>query len=1093
MRVTEGQQRPGAMVGGEGKMREGSDVVAVPRRCRVASPEGLLSRAVDWLEGLPEGLERQGQILCASPLWRHRLRVRVAVEQARPELLWGVGLISPARSARQVLASHGEPATLGAEAVRRLRLREIFRQPHVLGLSYFDPGQVEREPGYVEAFARTLGALEQAGMAPEALRRAAARLDDEKDARRALDVARVWEAVVGQQGHTDASAWRRAAALVSSLERSSPTLVILTEAPDPSLVAYLQALDPGHLFYLDARPDSVTVDRRLRVLGLPARAHESSSAETSELSRLKARLFESGGGVGPGYDGTVELEAYASVEEELEAAVGWVMEQVEAGVGLSRIALVLPRVELLAGVLLDRLSRAEPPIPAYLAGGLPRGETPGGMRILALLDALGSGLEAEATLRILPWLVTEGERGGQLLPPEERAALSVEVPEGLSPSRAAELVYGAGILGGTHQEPGGGLEWVDRLEAKLGEVRARLLEGALPPVGSARSRAEALLADLSPRMPAIAAMEGLLRRVVEDEAPLSQLAPALMAFLSQWMVLPSQPVELLEHVSESLTRLAQDPAASRLRGHAALEVMRNAVARGRAPIGRLDEGIFVGSPRRCSGVSFDAVRLMGLAEGVYPRVPHDDPVLPSDLRARLEVAARVGERAPVIRRMEDALDDDLHTFYRVIQAATQRLSLSIPRQWLDRSERAMSGLVLEVLNALGASVEGASQESDLSSLGHLHTERLRPGVARLREVTLAQGATPRAGFGARRRRYERDGHLPPRWMPEYELSLFAMVDEGGDQLAMPGLRADAPLSAGWLRMLLTCPFRFLQERVLGRHPTESRPPTDRLEPRAFGSLVHDAVEVLFEARGSAICAHEGSLEAHLEAGKEALRETLAALRATYPLRGGETVARELSRAWRVMAEVVRREWAMPARRFEAVELSFGFEAPVALSAGEQRLLYLRGRIDRLDALEGGHSVRDLKTGRGRAVREERLNVGRDVQLGLYARVVAEVLRPGVPVVEAVYEHPSGGGAPERAFRGEALAELESRTQGWLTTAADLLEARVFPRTTSAFECRYCPFRPMCGDGAAARSAAALSEAEAPALVAFRTLREVEDV
>ncbi len=1046
---------------------------------RVASPAGLLTRAVAWLEALPEGLERQATVLCTSPLLRHRLRVHVSVELERPELLLGVRIISPARHARKVLALVGQSATLGAESIRRLRLRDALKGAGRLNLSYFDPKQVAREQGYIEAFARTIRVLEEAGLKPAELRRAIGSLESDMERRRVGDVARVWKTIEGHQGHTDATAWRQAAQLLRPAHRQRPTLVILTATPSPSLGVYLSALDPEVILHFDARPDTPTAERRLAPLGLPPRTpHTVVAPAQTELERLRSRLFMPGSAGGPGYDGTVEIEAYASVEEELEAAVAWLVNEVQRGTPLGRIALVIPQVDLLGGMLLDRLSRSEPPVPAYLAGGLPRGETPGGVRILALFDALASGLEAEATLRCLPWLRTGAH--------EER-------PGGLGLSRAAELVYGAGILGGTSRDLSAGLEWSARLGRRCDDLRARLLAKQIPEGSTAWKKAMADLADLEPLLEPIRALEELLRRMAEDEASLDVMAPELVAFLERWVVLPEHPLGIMDHIGQEIERLVRDRTSRRLRGRAALAAIRGSIARERAPIGRLDEGVFVGTPRHCVGVEFEAVRFMGLAEGIFPRLPHDDPVLPSDLRARLEGLVQGDGPGRIIRRMEDELDDDLHTFCRVVGGTTGRLALSIPRQWLDRTERAMSGLVLEVLNALGTNVEGASRVSDLSSLGHLHTERLRPGVARTRALMLAQGATPRAAFTARRARYEADGHVPADWLLEHELKLFAHVDAPDTALKMPGLDPEHPLSPSWLRMLLRCPFQFLQEKILERAPTDARPPTDRLEPRAFGTLVHDACEDFFEARGARLCAQQGTLDEHMAAARKALEGAFERTLGSYPLRGGDTAERELERAWRVMAEVVRREWARPARTFDAVELGFGFgEHPVALTVGEDDKLYLRGRIDRVDRLEEGYSVRDLKTGRGRSLREEGLSVSLDLQLGLYTRVLEDVVRPDAPVVEAAYTHPAGGGAPERAFRGDGLTALRARTDQWLQTAVGLLQARVFPRTTSKYQCRYCAFRPMCGDDAPNRSAAALAQTEQPALVAFRQMKEAED-
>ena len=62
------------------------------------------------------------------------------------------------------------------------------------------------------------------------------------------------------------------------------------------------------------------------------------------------------------------------------------------------------------------------------------------------------------------------------------------------------------------------------------------------------------------------------------------------------------------------------------------------------------------------------------------------------------------------------------------------------------------------------------------------------------------------------------------------------------------------------------------------------------------------------------------------------------------------------------------------------------------------------------------------------------------------------------------------------------------SRGCDATAAHLLSARAFPPTTDKGDCEYCPFQPLCGDGAARRAREGLSEEEDGPLVRFRTLK-----
>jgi hypothetical protein len=691
-------------------------------------------------------VERAGVVLCASDALREQLRLHVARRLRRPGLLFGVELIDPVLYARRLLVARGERAPVGGAggAALRMRVGATLRDIGDLGLRYFDPAQTAREPGFVEAFARTITSLEDGGLTPERLRDAAEALSG-ADGDRARDLAAIWALSRSEGALTRASALRRAAALGDA--RRAPTLALLTQAPDAALASLLQGLPHAQVVYFGARPARRAVTRRLALLGLPEMALPGLvRAGASELDRLKARLFDPSAPTPPARepDGTVELEEYASFEEEIEAAARWALAQIHQELPLARVALIVTRPEAQVGPLLDRLRRAEPPIPAYVAGGRPRGETTGGVRVLSLLDALISGLEAEATARLLPWL----------RPSDEKA-------RSLSASRCAQLIYSAGILGGTPADLRGGLEWTARLHERRRDYQAVLERDPRQTIEGARHEARRWVEDVTPRLPAIGALEGLLKALAAD-ATLADFSPRLGDFLGRWLLLPREAQGFVERLQAELEALSQDPSCASLQGRAALGALRGAIAGAPVPWGRPSRGVFIGTAREAAGVGFDAVRVLGFAEGLFPRSPSDDPILPSDLRARVE-AALPGE-ALALHTLEDALGDDLQAFWRVVVGARRRLAISAPRQWVDRTDRAMSSVILDVVDALGPGLARA-REAPGSFLAELRRQRLRPGAARLRAVAMTQAATPRALFEVWRAHLERDGALPEAWMP----------------------------------------------------------------------------------------------------------------------------------------------------------------------------------------------------------------------------------------------------------------------------------------------------------------------------------------
>ena len=51
------------------------------------------------------------------------------------------------------------------------------------------------------------------------------------------------------------------------------------------------------------------------------------------------------------------------------------------------------------------------------------------------------------------------------------------------------------------------------------------------------------------------------------------------------------------------------------------------------------------------------------------------------------------------------------------------------------------------------------------------------------------------------------------------------------------------------------------------------------------------------------------------------------------------------------------------------------------------------------------------------------------------------------------------------------ARDEAKTEGWIKTSVELLKSRTFPRTPDVDDCRFCPFKPVCGSAANGAAAA----------------------
>jgi hypothetical protein len=542
----------------------------------VSTFEAILAPPVEWvadqLAGVPLQAGRRAVVLVAAERQAHAIRRHVCVERGQPAHLAGVLFLRPVDLARELIVRAGTVRIPGWEQVRRLRVLRLFESAALADtLRYFNAEQLRSGQGYVDAFVRTIADLEASGLDVALAAAVARRLsgDDALAADRLHDVAITWEAAdeAAAPRATSAQVLARAAEVLRThphlLTPFGPVFALLTASPSTMLLRFLCAVPGIRVVFQEARPLRTHVQRWRALIGLPSSGPSAPAtpappvpapgagppAADSELHLLQRFLFAPPEDLtdpqrprSHGADGTVDLEEYPSIEDEIEAAATWVTEQVAVGVPLEQVALIVPELDPYAPLLADRLGRtARGPdaqgVRVYVAGGLSLAASPAGMRLQGVLRALAGGLAAEATIRVVPSLRRHDQNRD-------------EGRERLSPSRAAEIVYGAGIVGGSPGDLAGLHEWVPRLTHRCTVLRQLVADcdaaaDAEPGAISAdepekrfdaRARHDALrwLRDVEPILPAVAALQHLAAAVANG-APLETTWRALRAFCERWL------------------------------------------------------------------------------------------------------------------------------------------------------------------------------------------------------------------------------------------------------------------------------------------------------------------------------------------------------------------------------------------------------------------------------------------------------------------------------------------------------------------------------------------------------------------------------
>jgi putative RecB family exonuclease len=238
-----------------------------------------------------------------------------------------------------------------------------------------------------------------------------------------------------------------------------------------------------------------------------------------------------------------------------------------------------------------------------------------------------------------------------------------------------------------------------------------------------------------------------------------------------------------------------------------------------------------------------------------------------------------------------------------------------------------------------------------------------------------------------------------------------------------------------------CPMQY-KLRYVDQVPT---PPRESIE--AFlGKRVHEALEFLYVNVGKGYKPSLGEIVEHLREAWD--REWTDAV---HIVRSGETIAGYRNIAERCIGNYYKKHDPFDRGRTAGVELL------VTYPLDPERDLHLKGYIDRLVDLGGGHyEIHDYKTGRRTPTQAD---VDRDRQLALYQMAVTQQL-PDVASMRLVWHYLASGKmlvstrSPDqlRQLREDVIALIETIERA---TAAGDLPPRVSPL------CAWCEYKPVC--------------------------------
>ncbi|MEJ5220875.1 MAG: hypothetical protein WHT63_02580, partial [Tepidiforma sp.] len=330
-----------------------------------------------------------------------------------------------------------------------------------------------------------------------------------------------------------------------------------------------------------------------------------------------------------------QLASLPDPDEEVRFAIREAWRLAEAGTPLHRIAILYGNAEQYAALVHERLTASGTPHNG--AGARRLADSLAGRAILGALRSARLDWRRDAVADWVTSAPLRDEAGD--IPGHAWDALSAEagVVRGLDGwKRAGEAVRAArSSRAAEHPEAA---EWLERGAQEAARM-GRFVAGAAtalepdtqkPMAAWGRAAAEAVRTWLPREAVASESPAGDAAAAAVVEAELAAYDDALRV-LDGFGGLPGggSPVPL--ETFEATLREALDVPAGR---H-----------------GKLGEGIFAGTIEEASGMVFDHVFLLGLAERVFPPQPSDDPLLPERLRSELDGAVpSAAERVLAARR-----------------------------------------------------------------------------------------------------------------------------------------------------------------------------------------------------------------------------------------------------------------------------------------------------------------------------------------------------------------------------------------------------------------------------------------------------------
>lgn len=431
-----------------------------------------------------------------------------------------------------------------------------------------------------------------------------------------------------------------------------------------------------------------------------------------------------------------------------------------------------------------------------------------------------------------------------------------------------------------------------------------------------------------------------------------------------------------------------------------------------------ETGVMAASVLDARGLSFQAVALMGLSEGEFPKHEREDVLLRESDRVALR-----GRGLPLETKLHG---DEATFFYQAITRARLKLLLTRPYLAEDGQAWEASPFWAEVRRLNGnqppVRVRGEVGEVDSADL-----------ASRVEWVESAREFDIHIQNGIEALR----ARMSPKAEGKYEGALFDLSERFG---------ASHGWSASRLESYGTCPFEFFVAHALELEPRQEA--EEGFDVRVLGSMLHKILERVYSG----------------EELKDAAQKVFASAPAEYGFRPTALWTQQQAELTRILEKTIAAlNEASQGFTPRVMEARFGMGQPslvLKTSIGDIRL---HGYIDRLDAApDGTLRVIDYKSG-STAISASHLKEGRRLQLPIYAMAARDALGLG-EVSGGFYWHIQKAAASSlklEKFEGGVEAAFETAIKHIGNHVAGIRAGHFEPKPPEEGCPSYCPATSFC--------------------------------